>query len=125
MNNDNHNYGYLVSEQPEAESAEALCEFATWLPKNSNVWGNGSRFDNEILDNAYKSCGLVTPWSHRQDRCYRTIKDLHPEVKYIPPVIKHHALEDAVAQAKHLLAIMGARVVGAHPSLGASYGKQG
>lgn len=101
---------------------EALCAFAKWLPPEPNVWGNGSRFDNEILDHAYRSCGLITPWGHRQDRCYRTIKALHPEVRYTPPAIKHHALEDAVAQAKHLLAIL--RPVGAHPSLGASYGKK-
>lgn len=91
---------------------EVLCAFATWLPQGSNIWGNGSRFDNEILDHAYRSCGLITPWGHRQDRCYRTVKALHPEVEYIPPTVKHHALEDAVAQAKHLMAIMGARLVG-------------
>jgi exodeoxyribonuclease VIII len=86
-----------------------LMEFARWLgaPKEVVMWGNGSDFDNVILRNAYEVRKQYVPWMFWNNRCYRTVKSLFPEVKPETPVIKHHALEDAKAQALTLIKMLG------------------
>jgi exodeoxyribonuclease VIII len=69
------------------------------------VWGNGASFDNVILANAYKRCGLKKPWSYNGDMCYRTIKSLYPHVKIKREGDHHNALDDAISQTKHLIDI--------------------
>lgn len=73
------------------------------------VWGKGSDFDNAILESAYKACHLPLPWSHTQNRCFRTLKALFPHIN--PPAVTedhvpHHALHDATHQAHHAIAIL-------------------
>lgn len=87
-----------------------LQKFTTWLDdKEAEVWGNGAGFDNVLLRDAYRAAGHAAPWGHRGDRCYRTVKNLNPEVAYAPPAaaagtgVAHHALDDARAQAVHLM----------------------
>lgn len=87
----------------------ALDAFTTWA--NSRpliVWGNSARFDLGITEAAYTACGKSgTPWEFRNERCYRTIKNI-PEARSIecPKYGTHHnALDDAIAQALHLAAI--------------------
>lgn len=87
---------------------EALTDFSNWLKSiggEVKVWGNGAAFDNVILSRAYTRAGLKTPWSHKNDRCYRTIKASHPDVKVLPYGIEHNALDDAIRQAIHLMTI--------------------
>lgn len=82
---------------------EALQAFSDWFGKESMpVWGNGATFDNVILSNAYKACGMQQPWSYRDDRCYRTIKNKAPEIELEQYGTSHNALHDAMAQARHL-----------------------
>jgi hypothetical protein len=69
------------------------------------VWGNGARFDNEILANAYKRMGIQVIWDFRNDRCYRTIKAENPEILFEFYGVKHCAVDDAMAQALHLVKI--------------------
>lgn len=69
-----------------------------------NLWGNGSDFDNVILTNAYDRFGISLPWSYKNNRCYRTLKSLYPQI--LPPAMirggmKHNALDDAKYQAAH------------------------
>lgn len=90
---------------------EALTNFkgyCTTRPRNENIiWGNGSDFDNAILKEAYEIIGLCEPWAFWNNRCYRTVKSLHPEIKLeISAEKKHNALEDAKAQARHLMAML-------------------
>lgn len=90
---------------------EALEYYADWLhehagPRAICVWGNGASFDSPVLAAAYRICGMPTPWDFRNEYCYRTMKNLYPQLPYIPPLEKHHALEDARAQAAHLERIM-------------------
>lgn len=98
-----------------------LEEFANWgnargEPDHLRVWGNGAAFDNVILRQAYARLYDVLdchapPWRHWNDRCYRTIKAFYPHIPKPEPAIKHHALEDARAQAQHLLAMLAAKPV--------------
>jgi hypothetical protein len=46
--------------------------------------------------------GDVSPIRFFHYRCFRTMKALFPDVTYIKPVLAHHALSDAEAQAVHL-----------------------
>lgn len=98
----------------------ALQDFARWAmcppgvePKSvadlvqiDELWGNGSDFDNVLLARAYEAVEAPAPWKHRANRCYRTLKSLYPEIPFEKPAVAHNALEDARAQAKHLIEIL-------------------
>lgn len=75
------------------------------------LWGNGAAFDNVIIANAYKTCGVPAPWNFRNDACYRTFKRMHRDVPLDPmgEGEKHHALRDAVHQANHMMKIAAAK----------------
>jgi hypothetical protein len=86
---------------------DALSDLSDFIQEGDRVWGNGAAFDNAILAYAYSQTGIPTPWPHYNDRCYRTIKNLVPDVR--KPTfegIEHNALDDAINQAKHLQAIL-------------------
>jgi len=87
----------------------ALADFDAYcksMPTAPRIWGNGSDFDNPILAEAYKICGMKQPWSFRDNMCYRTLKNLFLEIPFTPPLHAHNALEDAKAQAAHAQKIM-------------------
>jgi hypothetical protein len=75
-----------------------LLDFAGGRP----IWGNGVDFDNVILANAAKNNCIK--WPYRQNRCFRTFKNVFP-VEYVQPVVSHNALHDAIAQAEQLMNI--------------------
>ena len=66
------------------------------------MWGNGSDFDNVILNNAYRLRDIQAPWVWRNNRCFRTVKSLDPSA-VIRKGIHHNALDDAKTQAEHLI----------------------
>ena len=103
---------------------EALAEFNDWLhtlaftteeyerilegediPMDVAVWGCGSDFDNVLIENAHKALGQEIAWNFRNNRCYRTIKSLWPNVKIKRKGEHHNALDDAESQALHLIEI--------------------
>ena len=104
--------------RPGVLLTEALCSFANFIsdddrpntaPKvgDVEVWGNGANFDNALLGAAYNACGMKTPWSFWNDRCYRTMKSMHTNV--VAPRrdgVHHNALDDAAFQALHLIEIL-------------------
>ena len=90
---------------------EALIMFSEWIADvapsgNLEIWGNGSDFDNSILSNAYRKVGIRKPWKFWQNRCYRTVKSMHPNVKIDRHGTHHNALDDARSQARHLSRIL-------------------
>lgn len=86
---------------------QALLLFSEWVGNNDDteVWGNGAAFDNTILSNAYRKCGLVKPWKFWNDRCYRTVKNMRPDIKIKRIGVYHCAVDDAESQVEHLLRI--------------------
>lgn len=86
----------------------ALQDLSEFMRDNESIylWGNGANFDNEILRHAFVSENIEPPWKYYNDRCYRTIKGLNPNIPRVKPYIPHHALHDAAAQTEHLLKIM-------------------
>lgn len=76
------------------------------------LWGNGAGFDNPILAEAYRHLGLWRPWKFWNDRCYRTVKALHPDMPMQKRTGTHHnALDDAISQAEHLITLPSFRAM--------------
>lgn len=107
-----------LSEGSGEDVGVALGKFLAWANKDSPVdelWGNGADFDNVLLasvgrklseDPRYAGAwGSVRPSLYRQNRCYRTLKNLS-KIPFTKPVVAHDALEDAKAQAVHLIEIL-------------------
>lgn len=88
---------------------EVFCEvitldFQMWKKqyKTVRLWGNGSDFDNAMLASVYALFHRSTPWDFYNSRCYRTLKNLFPDVRSDEFIgQKHDALVDAFNQAKH------------------------
>ena len=97
-------------------TAVLIC-FAEWVgDKDAEVWGSGAAFDNALLAAAYDATGTPRPWKFSNDRCYRTVKNLYPDVPLARAGTHHNALDDAESQARHLMLILsgggGAELVG-------------
>ena len=104
----------------EGEDAEnyyaALQLFGIWVDSirkisgeaGITIWGNSSRFDNEILRAAYKHCGIEAPWNFREDRDFRTIRALYKDKVPEPAFtgLRHHAKDDAIHEAHWLKLIL-------------------
>lgn len=88
------------------DTLKAFTEFCTaGDPLAIAMWGNGSDLDNVLLEEAYWAAGMKTPWRFTGNRCYRTVKNLFPDVQVDPVGTTHNALDDATYQANHLIAI--------------------
>lgn len=101
---------------------DALDKFTAWFADIINdtqsicVWGNGASFDNVILRSAYIRANRyaptyvrdnTTPWPWWNDRDLRTALMFAPAgFTKAAPVVAHHALHDAVAQARNLHAVL-------------------
>lgn len=87
---------------------KTLADFATWIGHpDTEIWGNGADFDNVVLANAYKTCGIPLPWNFRYNRCYRTLKNLYDVFEMDETgCTKHCAIDDAKSQAIHAIDIL-------------------
>lgn len=88
---------------------DALTEFSDWLRRVGGVylWGNGADFDNPILRSAAVALDVELPIKPYNGRCYRTIKNI-PEARNVVLDrigVHHNAVDDALSQANHLIAI--------------------
>lgn len=72
----------------------------------TTVWGNGSDFDNAILACAYRAAKVQPEWKFWNNRCYRTLKNLHGDVPFNRQGTYHNALDDAKSQAEHAVLIL-------------------
>lgn len=84
----------------------ALIMLRGFIPNDVYLFGNGATFDNVILRNAFRAVGMEYPVTYRNDMCYRTLKHLVdvPERPFEGTL--HNALDDAKAQAWHLMDIL-------------------
>ena len=91
-------------------SHSVLLDFLSWIKSLEGepiIWGNGSAFDNVVLRQSYKRSSLQEPWSYKNDRCYRTVRGMYPDIKPDERIgIEHNALDDAKNQALHLMKIL-------------------
>lgn len=74
---------------------------------NLKVWSCGASFDIPILNNAFSIVGIEPPQMFWNESCYRTIKNIwkNVEIKREGASASHHALQDAIEQAEHLIEI--------------------
>ena len=104
--------GALLTNQKTAVQLEqALLDFMAWLNELGDIrqrfiWGNGASFDCTVLAAAYRACHISLPWRYSGERCYRTVKALHPEVPMERQGTHHDALDDATSQALHLMQML-------------------
>lgn len=105
--------------QPGEGLAHTLSYFGSWANANCpredmKVWGCGVDFDNVLISAAYKACGLELPWRWFNNRDYRTVKNQYRDVKIDRSGgVHHNALDDAKAQALHLIRILNPVIVSA------------
>lgn len=85
-----------------------LQEFTRWMNERIAdvcIWGNGSRFDIGLLEDAYVACGYKKmPWGFRNERDLRTLVSFYPEIKtrvtteWKNKMIEHHPIDDCKMQ---------------------------
>ncbi len=82
------------STEGRIEIREAFNQLYKFCWGAKRVWSHGASFDTVICENIFRKLGKAVPWSFWEVRCTRTLFDIgiNPER---PPVLKHHALEDA------------------------------
>lgn len=87
---------------------DALQDFADWMAAGPSprLWGCGAAFNNVLLRAAFDAVGLPHPWPFWNDRCFRTLKGLHPGREPERQGVYHNALDDALHQARWALAIL-------------------
>lgn len=98
---------------------EALDQFLFWLCERTvdsrtfgmigelRLWGNGADFDPVLLGACYDATKTPRPWGPKSARCYRTLKELYPEITLERGVGVHHRADhDALAQMRHLVALL-------------------
>ena len=85
-----------------------LLEFAEFMGRGAQPWGNGAGFDLGILANSYRNLGMEPPWMFWSERDVRTIVELdrnnHKKMPFTG--IPHYALDDAKHQVKYVSAIV-------------------
>jgi hypothetical protein len=82
----------------------ALYMLSDWVTKikPSRVWANSPEFDLSIINHCYQALGIKSPfiyWTHRDVRTINDISGVDPK-KFRSQGIAHHALDDAIAQAR-------------------------
>lgn len=87
--------------------AAALQYFAFWVDdQDCEMWGNGVGFDNVLLRSTYAMCNLDAPWEWWNDKCYRTVKSMFPEIELERVGTHHYGVDDAESQALHLMKML-------------------
>lgn len=103
----------IFSSENPLKISEALWLFKGFCESAAprvRIWGNGASFDNVVLRSAYERSGIGAPWAWRDDHCYRTLKNLRPDIPFepFPSAIPHRADHDAINQAIHAQKILAA-----------------
>lgn len=90
---------------------DSLTAFSEWVTERCKqadvrVWARGPSFDGSILTAAYRAVNLEPPWNYWNERCHRTLTARNPSVPEPEREGElHNAKDDAVHQAKWLIAI--------------------
>src|SRR3990167_3580212 len=85
--------------------ARGLLVWIGTLGDDIEVWSNGAK-DHSWFDSMFEYSGYKNPLQYGNQRDYRTLKALFPELKREEYGVAHNALDDAIGQAKHACAIM-------------------
>lgn len=99
---------YIKMTSGTAPVVKTLIQFSNWLSNYSDyrIWGNGANFDITLLEVAFRKVGVEIPWKYWQVMCYRTLKNLYPDLCTNKPAIPHDPYSDAAAEYKNLQVIL-------------------
>lgn len=67
------------------------------------VYGNGALADIVWAKSAFNAVGINTPWTFREERCFRTLKAVLPNIEIDFQGTAHHPLDDAMWQSLYLI----------------------
>ncbi|PUZ90226.1 hypothetical protein DC364_23155 [Vibrio vulnificus] len=117
-------YAEDISRMSLTAALEALAMFlkSNFGDKKIQLMGNGPEFDNVILANAYEWAELEQPWHYGGNQSLRTVvwigrmlrtvvwigrmlRGVDPKYDGEFEGVKHHALYDAVHEARYLLEV--------------------
>jgi hypothetical protein len=88
--------------------AQALDDFAGFCGKNARVWSNAPGFDLRLLRESFSRLFMKVPWHPGSDRDARTLfhflKSFGVHVHLDRESLGHHALTDAIFQARLVIA---------------------
>lgn len=100
-----HEDARLAVAHPNTEltARDQLLIVNDFIQGTAGVFGNGATFDNVILRNALKVFNITPSWSFKNDKCYRTIKQIYPTEELERIGTHHHPVDDAKTQAEHLI----------------------
>ena len=97
----------MVFSQVHAKKPARVCaELVDYLRDADELWADGPQFDLLHLRMMFKRCGVAWPWSHRVERCFRTLKRISGVEPNPFMGVPHIALDDALNQSWHLAKIM-------------------
>jgi len=88
--------------RPQVRLMDGLADFARFVGEADEVWAKGPDFDLVLLDAVYRATGQRIPWKYRNARDVRTMLSLVPPPPDPDPGTKHHALHDAIRQARQV-----------------------
>ena len=110
---------WWMKEDPRAQAvfheekttlAAALADLSDWFGSDDYfVWSDGASFDIPMLEHAYSQLKMEAPWKFFNSRCLPIAKGVKRPASGVP----HHALHDAINQAKYAQAIWAAMKVAA------------
>lgn len=69
------------------------------------IWSKGAIADIRWTNNILAKLNLKSPWNFWDEMCFRTYLKYSPKVDFQPVGEAHNALDDAINQAKHWIAI--------------------
>lgn len=86
---------------------EFMVQDERWESGITEVWANPAAFDLPKIEYLIKRTGVDPVWTRRQPRCLRSVAEFVADKLDIIPDVprvgnKHHALDDAITQAKRL-----------------------
>ena len=86
----------------------SLVSFSQWLRSETfdEIWANSPSFDLAILETAYELTDYQVPWKFYETRDVRTVRSLPCAVELEMDGREHHALDDAVHQAREVAATL-------------------
>lgn len=87
--------------------ADVLSGVAFFIEKypDVKVWSYGANFDVPILQHAFEQMGMKLPWKYPNVRCLRTFCDERKAPYRQNFGVAHNAVDDAISQAKHVIAV--------------------
>lgn len=99
------------------ELPDALVAFRDWpfqahglsWSAITGIWSNGANFDQPILQSAFETLGITTPWNFRASRCCRTLFNLvggAPQIDWAG-LQTHDAFDDCIGQVMQVQKAMG------------------